>query len=122
MSDDLLGDDTAELAQLDEAAQQAGDDAERQAQLRQWEFEQAFARMVDTPDGRRVVWWMLEIAHLYDTSFDPQILGSQSERCSFLEGERNIGLRVFAQITQHPDAYSKMLEEQSGRRHDPDRD
>lgn len=40
--------------------------------------------------GKRFVWWLLEQAHVFQNSF------TGNSNTFFLEGERNVGLKVFA--------------------------
>lgn len=40
--------------------------------------------------GKRMVWWILEQAHVFQNSF------TGNSHTFFLEGERNVGLKVFA--------------------------
>jgi len=48
--------------------------------------------VMDSPQGRRFVWALLETCHIYHSSFTG---GSDT---FFREGERNIGLQVFNRI------------------------
>lgn len=57
--------------------------------------------------GRRFIWKILEWAHIHETNFssDPLVM-------AFREGERNIGLRLAADVMNlTPDEYLKMRRE-----------
>lgn len=58
--------------------------------------------------GRSVVWRQLEIAGIYRLSY------TGDDRTAFNEGQRNIGLKLLAEINQHcPAEYMEMLKEHS---------
>jgi len=62
--------------------------------------------LMSSPRGRRIVWWLLEIAGVYRTSYPCDA------NMPFREGARNIGLQVQARIIDHcPDAHIAMLNE-----------
>lgn len=59
--------------------------------------------------GRRFLWRTLEICGVYRSSF------TGSSETYFLEGQRNIGLKLLAEITDiDPDSYLKMIKENKG--------
>ena len=59
-----------------------------------------------TEQGRRFVWRYLEITGVYKTSF------TGSSETYFLEGQRNIGLKLMADINDSdPEAYVKMIKQ-----------
>lgn len=57
-------------------------------------FEDDLNRLMADQSGRRFVWWLLTQTHVYATSF------RQSGEMAFLEGERNIGLKLINEIRQ----------------------
>jgi hypothetical protein len=64
--------------------------------------------LMNQPRGRRLVWRLLSRAGIYRSSFTGEALSS-----AFNEGERNLGLRINALLTEHcPASYGKMLVEQ----------
>lgn len=59
--------------------------------------------LLSTDQGRRFVWRYLEICGVYKSSF------TGSSETFFLEGQRNIGLKLIADIMDaDPEAYIKM--------------
>ncbi len=92
---------------LDEGASDAQNLAQRQ------KIENAIKTATDdikwlmsSPRGRRIIWWLLDIAGVHRTSA-PCDAGM-----AFREGGRNIGLQVHARVIEHcPDAYIQMLQE-----------
>ena len=73
-----------------------GEEMERQDKSRKMsererlEFMAAMRDLLDSETGRRFVWWLLEQAHVFQNSF------TGNSNTFFLEGERNVGLKVFA--------------------------
>ena len=80
---------------------------------RRLEELQALGRLMGDPAGRR---WMREIlaaCHVWDTSY-----ATNAIRMAFLEGERNQGLKLQAEIAEaNPDAFLLMLKENNSERH-----
>lgn len=71
--------------------------------------ENLFRHIMRDEKGRRLMFWLLEQSHMYRPSFVP---GDQFQT-AFAEGERNIGLKLFAKIQQHcPTEYMAMMEEE----------
>ena len=80
--------------------------SERRAEL------EALARLMDDPAGRRWVRNTLAACHVWDTSF-----ATNAMRMAFLEGERNQGLRLQAEIAEAaPDQFIEMLKEHGSER------
>lgn len=89
--------------------------AEAQAQQEARELEEKLAREQEVNDlknvmsdksGRRFVWSLLEKTGLYRSSM------TGNSQTFFLEGQRNIGLMLIAQINEHClDEYALMLAE-----------
>lgn len=62
--------------------------------------------LMSSPRGRRLVWWLLQIAGVHRTSYPCDA------NMAFREGGRNIGLQLQARVIDHcPDAYIQMLQE-----------
>lgn len=65
-----------------------------------------FSWVISDKRGRRFVWWLLEIAGVFRSSF------TGNSETFFREGQRNAGLQVLGMIHEHaPDTYSLMLKE-----------
>lgn len=54
--------------------------------------------LVDTPEGRKVLNDILSNCHLYHTSHGPH----DERQTAFLEGERNVALRILHTINKEP--------------------
>lgn len=71
-----------------------------------------FERVLDTYEGRHLLWWLLEHARIYTTTFDTEF-----GNMAFFEGRRSIGLIVLDRIMElRPQAYDKMRAEAVDRR------
>lgn len=89
----------ADPEQVKKAAQ--ADKRDRQRQV------EDMRSVLNTVQGRRVVWRYLCECKVFETSFHPS--GSQTY---FNEGMRNIGLQLLADINESsPEAYQVMLKE-----------
>jgi hypothetical protein len=65
--------------------------------------------ILDKDFGRRYIWRLLETCGVYRSSF------TGNSTTFFNEGERNIGLKILAEIGEaDPDAISKMMKESKG--------
>jgi hypothetical protein len=84
-------------------------DRRRDAKLHEHEEGEALAVLMSSHIGRRWMYRTLEQCHMFTTSYS-----SSPIRMSFLEGERNIGLRLVADIMSHcPRRYAEMMQEAS---------
>jgi hypothetical protein len=82
-------------------------DRRRDARLHEHEEGEALAALMSSHIGRRWMHRTLEQCHMFATSYS-----SNPIRMSFLEGERNIGLRLVADIMAHcPLRYAEMMQE-----------
>lgn len=69
--------------------------------------------ILSEPIGRRFLWRYLDICGVFRSSF------TQSSETFFLEGQRNIGLKILADINEaHPEAYLLMMKESKGEQND----
>lgn len=63
--------------------------------------------ILETVQGRRYLWRLLERCGVYKTSFD-----TNGSRVYFNEGQRNIGLSILAEVNDaNPNAYVTMMKE-----------
>ena len=89
--------------------------AARQAELARITYLQA---AMSTQQGRAWFYDLLEFCHLFNDPFTGQALHE-----AYLKGERNVGLRIFADIVAHcPDSYLQMMREANARRSERDTD
>jgi hypothetical protein len=64
-------------------------------------------KVMSDPVGREYFWDLLASCHLYSTSF-----GTNALIMAFREGERNVGIRIAADLTEaSPDLYLDMCKE-----------
>ena len=64
--------------------------------------------MLRNPQSRRFLWWLLSSCGIYATSFN-----ESAALAALREGERNVGLRVLAEIGRvYPLAYAELMREQ----------
>lgn len=65
--------------------------------------------LMSSPRGRRIFWWILQIAGVFRTSYPCDA------NMAFREGGRNIGLQMQARVIEHcPDQYIATLNEHNG--------
>ena len=88
-----------------------GAEVERQDKTRKMnerehmEFMAAMRDLLGDDPGRRFVWWLLEQTHVFQSSF------TGNSHTFFLEGERNVGLKIFALCMEaDPDFMRKLVE------------
>lgn len=63
--------------------------------------------VLESPMGRRIFWKYLSDCGVFKTSFN-----ESSHTMAFLEGQRNVGLKILTDITQaDPTKYLQMMEE-----------
>lgn len=81
--------------------------AQEAAKLREAEMDKAVALLLDQPFGRAWLWRELEMAGIFRSTFS-----SDAMQLAFLEGQRNRGLWLLAQVTRiNPEAYVLMMRE-----------
>lgn len=79
----------------------------RKALSRREEEVQDVAMLLASRTGRRFVWRYLTLCGVFKTSFD-----NSGSVTAFNEGQRNIGLRLMADVNDAaPDSYQVMLRE-----------
>ena len=88
-----------------------GEEMERQDKSRKMsererlEFTAAMRDLLDSEPGRRFVWWLLEQTHVFQGSF------TGNSHTFFLEGERNVGLKILALCMEADPAFMAKLVE-----------
>ncbi len=64
-----------------------------------------------SPEGKRYMWWMLETCHMFASTFTGNSTGN------FMEGERNVGLRIFKDILKiDPKLMGQMAQSHAAKR------
>jgi antitoxin component HigA of HigAB toxin-antitoxin module len=85
-----------------------GDREKREKNLEE-AYRASLLRVLDTPDGRRVVWRALERAGVYRTTF----CGEETHRSALLEGRRALGLELLMDLMETcPESYQLMQADQ----------
>lgn len=83
----------------------AAEQRERQA-LRAQQDAEDFKALMATGAGRRFIWRVLDRCGVFRTTFRP------NSEAAFLEGQRNIGLMLWAEIVEHtPEQLQQLLQE-----------
>lgn len=91
----------------DASDQQQVDKAKAAAGLRELASRDVLKALLSSPAGRNWMWDLLQVGHLYETSFDRDPLAM-----AFREGERNFALRLLLQVTTAtPELYAQMMAE-----------
>jgi hypothetical protein len=82
-------------------------DVERERRVRRRDQLALLARVMAEPVGREYLYDLLSSCHVYSSSF-----GTNALAMAFREGERNVGIRIGADLTEaSPDLYLQMLKE-----------
>lgn len=88
--------------------QEAREHAQRAAVMREEDKRAALVEFMNSYGGRLFMWDLLTAAGLWRSSY----LGGDREDTFFREGERNVALRIMAQLREHcPTLALKMQEE-----------
>jgi hypothetical protein len=100
MTDQAAGYDAGDRAHVSER--------QKKRRLRAERADADLLWLMNQREGRRFVARLLQSCHLYESSFTGP--GSSRSATFFREGERNVGLRVLADITRLcPDLHARML-------------
>ena len=95
--------------------QQTGIRAQRLRLARQ-RSDGEFAAMMEGAGFRAFLWRLLAVTHVFETSVCTTAAGSDPHRTYFREGERNIGLMLFADVHRLcPRQYPLMAQEAAQR-------
>lgn len=101
-----MPDSTPNLGEPDDVRQ-----AKLEAKVRKREADAVYSGIMQHAGGRRWMYDLLGRCGVYTTSFDRSAL-----QMSFLEGQRNIGLALVAEVTRVcPELYVQMLKEQNNK-------
>lgn len=71
----------------------------------------ALGKLLADPAGREWVWMLFERCHMFRTSFR----ADNPHGTSFAEGERNVGLMVFADVAKAAPGAYEMMQREFGR-------
>lgn len=83
--------------------------AEQRDKLAQEQADNDLRAILNSPQGRRFIWRLMEKTGLHKTSF------TGSSQTFFLEGQRNIGLLLLSDVMRvDPDSYTAMFKESKG--------
>jgi hypothetical protein len=75
------------------------------------ELHRAFRRVLETVDGKRVVFWVLEQCALYEEPF----AGKNTNATNFMLGRQNAGRRVISKLDEiEPRIYPQLLMDIAG--------
>ena len=92
---------------MSKVSTEKGDEQSKVSKEQREEYELAFKSVMNTEQGRRFFWTLLEDCGIYRSSFT----GNSST--FFNEGERNVGLKYMTRCMDIcPDLYLKMQSEQ----------
>lgn len=73
------------------------------------EIDAAISACLNTSNGRRLLWWILELGHINQQPFTSNALST-----AFQCGELNVGNQVLARIMEvNPDGYLTMMKEKA---------
>lgn len=86
--------------------------AKKARKLQDMTEDELLGRTLDTYEGRAVVWKLLETCHVFATSHRAE----STHQTAFLEGERNVGLQIWADVLRvRPKVYPVMSGEAAER-------
>ncbi|HKI62886.1 MAG TPA: hypothetical protein VKA31_11385 [Mariprofundaceae bacterium] len=82
------------------------------AQLEQERQDEDLRKVLETYEGRSFIWWLLENAGIYRTTFSVE-----PNEAAFNEGIRQIGLLTLSRVDEvAPNAYTKIRAEAQARK------
>ncbi len=86
------------------ASKKQVDNAKKEEKAEEQLHETDVRQVLGTRSGRNLIWKYIQLCHVFTSSY--------GDSMAFMEGERNIGLRLLSDINKYvPSAYLKMLEE-----------
>ena len=91
----MRGDVMGEEQQIDIGDQYQSETRAKRVKLARKRRDGDFVAMMEVPGFRAFVWRLLGAAHVFETS-----IGADPHQTSFREGERNIGLMLWADVAR----------------------
>lgn len=83
-------------------------DADKAARRDEEVYKRSLCRVLDTPEGRRIVWRLLERGAVFHSTF----CGEETHRSAMLEGRRSMALELFDDVMAFaPHQYAVMQTE-----------
>jgi hypothetical protein len=111
MTDQAAGCDAGDRALLSDSQ---GSERQKRRRVESQRADADVVWLMNQREGRRFVWRLLQLCHLYETSFTGP--GSSKGATFFREGERNVGLQVLADIVRLcPELHARMAGESPAR-------
>lgn len=84
---------------------QAAKKAAKLTEHQQDRLTESLRVLLDSPDGKEFLWWLLGQTHVFQSSF------TGNSATYFLEGERSIGLKVYNQLmVADPHALQELID------------
>ncbi len=98
------------MSRIKNAADEVRIKEDRQTQkIRQDKDDNDLRFLLSSDQGRRFIWRILELCGIYKSSF------TGSSETFFLEGQRNIGLKLISEVLRvDPESYLKMIKHSKG--------
>jgi hypothetical protein len=91
------------------AQQEVANEKRRMANIARKDAEARWAWLMSGPQGRKIVSDLMDWTGVYRSSFS-----TNGSEMSFNEGQRNVGLRILAQVqAASPDGFLKLIEERN---------
>ncbi len=83
----------------------ARDKATKLTVVEQDRLTEAFQTLLVTSNGKEVIWWLLNQTHVFQSSF------TGNSATYFMEGERNVGLKLYNQLMMaSPTAIQELID------------
>jgi hypothetical protein len=87
-------------------------DSHEEIRIREIEIDEAMGFVMGTPAGRKLMWWLLDDAGIYKSTF------TGNSTTFYNEGMRNMGLKILHRINDIcPDQYPVMVKEAKRKNH-----
>lgn len=87
----------------------ARDKAAKLSARQQDDLTEAFRALLATEPGKKILWWLLNQTHVFQSSF------TGNSQTFFLEGERAVGLKLYNQLLMaRPTALQELINYRRG--------